>query len=124
MTLESDEEIKEGEKNLTPNKLFTRLPILLAQIKDGNNSNKLKYGIRQILYLLYPYNKITKKSLQQFNQVITIMEESMIVIRNPKIFCFKFGWPKYVDESLNHENEFIIKNNESFGANKINKETE
>ena len=64
MTLESDEEIKEGEKNLTPNKLFTRLPILLAQIKDGNNSNKLKYGIRQILYLLYPYNKVTKKSLQ------------------------------------------------------------
>ena len=29
-------------KILTPNKLLTRLPILLAQIKAGNNSNKLK----------------------------------------------------------------------------------
>ena len=30
---------------LTPNKLLTRLPILLAQIKVGNNSNKLKSEI-------------------------------------------------------------------------------
>ena len=29
-------------KILTPNKLLTRLPILLAQIKAGNNSNKFK----------------------------------------------------------------------------------
>ena len=31
-----------GLKFLTPDKLLTRLPILLAQIKAGNNSNKLK----------------------------------------------------------------------------------
>ena len=33
--LEGDEEVKEGKgsKNLTPKKLLTRLPILLAQIK-------------------------------------------------------------------------------------------
>ena len=33
--LECDEEVKEGAglKILTPNKLFTRVPILLAQIK-------------------------------------------------------------------------------------------
>ena len=39
--LEGDEEeVKEetGLKILTPNKLLTRLPILLAQIKAGNNS--------------------------------------------------------------------------------------
>ena len=39
--LEGDEEeAKEvkGFKILTPNKLLTRLPILLAQIKAGNNS--------------------------------------------------------------------------------------
>ena len=49
-------------KMLTPNKLLTRLPILLAQIKTGKNSNKLeKNGIRQILHLLYRHNKITKK---------------------------------------------------------------
>ena len=29
-------------KNITPNKLLTRLPIFLAQIKAENNSNKLK----------------------------------------------------------------------------------
>ena len=54
--LEGDEkEVKEGKglKILTPNKLLTRLPTLPAQIKAGNNSDKLKNEIRQILYLLY-----------------------------------------------------------------------
>ena len=62
--LEGDkEEVKEGKglKILTPNKLLTRLAILLAQIKAENNSCKLKYEIRKILYLLYQHNKITKK---------------------------------------------------------------
>ena len=61
--LESDEqEVKGGKgfKILTPNKLLTRLPVLLAQINAGNNSHKLKNEIRQILYLLYQHNKITK----------------------------------------------------------------
>ena len=59
---EGDEEVKEGKglKILTPNKLLTRLPVLLAQIKAGNNSYKIK-EIRQILYLLYRHIKITKK---------------------------------------------------------------
>ena len=62
--LEGDEEeVKEGKelKILTPNKLLTRLPILLAQVKAGDNSRKLKNDVRQIVYLLYQYNKITKK---------------------------------------------------------------
>ena len=62
--LEGDEEeVKEGKglKILTLNKMLTRLPIVLAQIKAGNNSSKLKNEIRQILYLLYQHNKITKK---------------------------------------------------------------
>ena len=44
LALEDDEEVKEGTglKILTPNKLLTRLPISLAQIKSGNNSYKLK----------------------------------------------------------------------------------
>ena len=33
--------------------MITRLPILLAQLKTGNNSNKLKNEIRQLLYSLY-----------------------------------------------------------------------
>ena len=61
--LEGDEEVKEGKGLiiLTPNKLLSRLPILLAQIKAGNNPKKLNSEIRQILYLLYQHNKITKK---------------------------------------------------------------
>ena len=61
--LAGNEEVKgeKGLKNLTPNKLLTRLPILLAQIKAGNHSYKLKSEIRQILYLLYQHNKIIKK---------------------------------------------------------------
>ena len=38
---------------LTPNKLLTRLPVLLAKIKAGNIWSKLKNEVRQILYLLY-----------------------------------------------------------------------
>ena len=60
--LEGDEKVQEGKslKISTPNKILTRLPILLAQTKAGNNSNKLKAKIRQILYLLYQHNEITK----------------------------------------------------------------
>ena len=62
--LEGDEEeAKEGKglKTFTSNKLLTRLPILLAQIKVGNNSYKLKNEIRQILYLFDQHNKINNK---------------------------------------------------------------
>ena len=46
--IERDEEVKEvrGLKFVSPNKLLTRLPILLAQIKAENNSNKLKSKTR------------------------------------------------------------------------------
>ena len=61
--LEGDERVKEGKglKIITPNKLLTRLPILLALIKAGNNSYKFKNEVRQMLYLLYSHNKITRK---------------------------------------------------------------
>ena len=61
--LEVDEGVKEGKwlQILTPNKLLTRLSIVLAQIKTGKNSWNLKNEISQILYLLYQHNKITKK---------------------------------------------------------------
>ena len=63
LPLKGDEKVKEGKwlKVLTPNKLLTKLPILLAQIKARKNSSKLKNEIRQILCLLYQQNKITKK---------------------------------------------------------------
>ena len=51
LPLEDDEEVKEGKrlKILTRNKLLTPYLVLLAQIKVGNNSYKLKNEIRQIL---------------------------------------------------------------------------
>ena len=38
-----------GLKILIPNQMLSRLPISLAQLKAGNNSEKLKNEIRQLL---------------------------------------------------------------------------
>ena len=43
----------EGIKKLTPNQMLSRLPIALAQLQAGNDSDKLKNEIRQLLYSLY-----------------------------------------------------------------------
>ena len=48
-------------KILTPKQMFQRLPIALAQIKAGNNSESLLNEIRQIVYSLYQSKQITKK---------------------------------------------------------------
>ena len=47
-------------KILTPQQMLSRLPILLAQIEAGNNSQKLKNEARQLLYSLYKSRKIIK----------------------------------------------------------------
>ena len=49
-----------GLKILTNKQMLNRLPISLAQIQAGNNSNKLKNEIRQILYSLYRSKILTK----------------------------------------------------------------
>ena len=49
-----------GLKILTNKQMLKRLPILLAQIQAGNNSNKLKNKARQILYSLYRSKLLTK----------------------------------------------------------------
>ena len=43
----------QGLKILTTNQILSRLPISLAQLKAGNNSEKLKNELRQLLYSLY-----------------------------------------------------------------------
>ena len=48
-------------KILTPNQMLKKLPIFLAQIKAGNNSESLLNEIRQIAYSLYRSKEITKK---------------------------------------------------------------
>ena len=40
--------------------MFSRLPIILAQLKAVNNSGKLKNEIRQLLYSLYRSKNMTK----------------------------------------------------------------
>ena len=51
----------EGLKNLTPDQMLSRSPITLAQLKAGNNSEKLKNEIRQLLYSLHRSKKLTKQ---------------------------------------------------------------
>ena len=51
----------QGIKILTPNQMLNRLPIALAQLQAGNNSNKLKNEIRQLLYSLYRSKNMTKQ---------------------------------------------------------------
>ena len=54
-------QLGEGLKMLTPNQMLSRLPITLAQLNAGNNSEKLKNEIRQLLYSLYRSKKLTKQ---------------------------------------------------------------
>ena len=59
-----------GLKILTPNQVVSRLPITLAQSKAGNNSQKRKNEIRQILYSLYRSKKLTKQLYKSLVDII------------------------------------------------------
>ena len=61
---------RSGLKILMPNQMLSELQISLAQLKAGNNSEKLKNEIRQILYSLYRPEKLTK---QLYKSVINII---------------------------------------------------
>ena len=58
---------RQGIKKLIPNQMPSRLPISLAQLEAGNNSNKLKNEIRQLLYSLHRSKNMTK---QVYNNLI------------------------------------------------------
>ena len=60
----------EGLNILTPNQMLSRLPISLAQLKAGNNSEKLKNEIRQILCSLYRSKKLTKNVYKSLVNII------------------------------------------------------
>ena len=57
-------------KILTPNQMLSRLPMYLAQLKGGNNSEKLKKEIRQILYFLYRSKKLPKQFYKSLVDII------------------------------------------------------
>ena len=65
MIFEAKKQAKEQEgtglKILTSNQILTRLPIALAQVKAGNNSEILLNEVRQIVYSLYRSKEIAKK---------------------------------------------------------------
>ena len=66
----NDDQQGQGLKILTPNQMLSRLPISLAQLKAGNNSEKLKNEIRQILYSLYRSKKLTKNVYKSLVDII------------------------------------------------------
>ena len=70
LELNSEKQLGLGLKILTPNQILSRLPITLAQLKAGNNSEKLKSEIRQLLYFLYRSKKLTKQIYQSLVDVI------------------------------------------------------
>ena len=59
-----------GLKILTPDQMLSRLPISLAQLNAGNNSEKLKNEIRQLLYSLYRSKKLTKQLYKSLVDII------------------------------------------------------
>ena len=62
--------IGKGLKILTPNQMLSTLPISSAQLNAGNNSEKLKNEIRQLLYSLYRSKKLTKQLCNSLIDVI------------------------------------------------------
>ena len=48
-------------KILTPKQMLQRLPVALAQVKTGNNSENVLNEIRQIVYSLYQSKEIIQK---------------------------------------------------------------
>ena len=60
-TKTAEEQGGTGLKILTPKQMIQRLPIALAQVKAGNNSESLLNEIRQIVYYLYQSKQIAKR---------------------------------------------------------------
>ena len=60
----------QGLKILTPSQMLSRLPNSLAQLKAGNNSEKLKNEITQLLYSLYRSKKLKKNVYKSLVDII------------------------------------------------------
>ena len=67
LELNSEKQSGLGLQILTSNQMLSTLPITLAQLKAGNNSEKLKNEIRQLLYSVYRPKKKTYKTTQKFD---------------------------------------------------------
>ena len=67
----------QGLKILTPNQMLSRLPITLAQLNAGNNSEKLKNEIRQLLYFLYRSKKLTRQLYKSLIDIISKWKQTL-----------------------------------------------
>ena len=65
-----EKQLGQGLKNLTPNQMLSILPITLAHLKAGNNSEKLKNEIRQLLYSFYTSKKLPKQLYKSLIDII------------------------------------------------------
>ena len=70
LELNKQNQLGGGLKILTPDQMLSRLLITLAQLKAGNNSQKLKNEIRQLLYSLYRLKKLTKQLYKSLVDII------------------------------------------------------
>ena len=86
MILEAKKPAREQEGTglqiLTPNQMLKRLPIALAQIKSGNNSEILLNEIRQIVYSLYRSKEITKKVYNNIFNSIKVYKTDTIFMNS------------------------------------------
>ena len=55
---------EQGLKIFTPKQMLSRLPVSLAQLNAGNNSEKLKNEIRQLLYSFYRSTILQSNSIK------------------------------------------------------------
>ena len=76
MVSEAKNEATEGKalKILTPKQMFQRLPIAIALVKSGNNSESLLNEITQIVYSWYQSKGITKKV---YNNIIKSIQTKL-----------------------------------------------
>ena len=78
--------------------MLQRLPIALAQVKAGNNSEHLLNEIRQIVYSLYQSKEITKKVYNNIIQWIQLLKMDTIFMKSensetsePHVLIFKLS---------------------------------
>ena len=70
LDLNNEKQSGKGLKILTPNQMLSRLPISLAQLKTGNDSEKLKNETRQLLYSSHRSKKLTKQLYKSLVDII------------------------------------------------------
>ena len=99
-TAQKREHEGKGYKILTPKQVLSRLPISLAQLKVGNNSEKLQNEIRKLLYSLYRSKKLSKTI---YNNLMNTMETIFMNTLYSKIDEFNKFMYQFTDK-LNLKN--------------------